>query len=246
MGSLWLGSIMGRYAAKDSLSKGDYASALEYDSTYGEAWFYRGSLEEMMGHHEAALSDMSHGIILAEEVPARWHWQRGRAAEYVGQDRLASSSYFAALRLNPENKQDGLSYALRDSAYIRLAGLLFYRRNQPDSTYQLLSRASQKTRSMPSMLFLRGAAACKTGRYTEAVYTLQAAADAGYEPGNSYFFLGNALLATADTTSACKAWDTALTSGYVAADSLLRRYCTFAALRPAGPLTVHVESGSEN
>lgn len=240
MGSLWFGSVMDRKAAKQQLEQGNLLGALEFDSTYGEAWFELGRRQAERGMNEAALRNMDRGMRLADYVHADWYWARGRLAEQVGDAPLAIANYHSLLHWP---RPDSVSAGMRDSLRIRLATLMLYTEHRNDSAFSLLTGLSENAAQAPSAQFLRGLSALRTGRYTESITSLQAAADALYYPGEAYYYLGFAFQATADSAKACTAWDIALTSGCGArADSVLRRYCTFGTHTSATePLILYVK-----
>lgn len=240
MGSLWFGSVMDRKAARHQLEQGDVLGALEFDSTFGEAWFELGRRQAERGMHEAALRNMDRGMRLADNVHANWYWARGRLAERVGDEPLAIANYHSLLHWP---RPDSISTPMRDSLRIRLATLMLYTEHRNDSAFSLLAGLSRPAALTPSVQFLRGLSALRTGRYTESITSLQAAADALYYPGEAYYYLGFAFQATADSAKACTAWDIALTSGCGArADSVLRRYCTFGTHTSASePLIIYVK-----
>lgn len=240
MGSLWFGSVMDRKAAKQQLEQGNLLGALEFDSTYGEAWFELGRRQAERGMYESALQNMDRGMRLADNVHANWYWARGRLAERVGDEPLAIGNYHSLLHWP---RPDSVSAEMRDSLRMRLAGLMLYAEHRNDSAFSLLTGLSQKAAQTPSAQYLRGLSALRTGRYTESITSLQAAADALYYPGDAYYYLGFAFQATADSAKACTAWDIALTSGAgPRADSVLRRYCTFGTHTSAAePLIIYVK-----
>lgn len=239
MVSLWFGSLMNRNTAKNRLAEGDYIGAIEYDSTYGEAWFMLGRRLAEVGRYEGALNHMHRAIVLTDDVPAAWHYHKGRVEEHLGNEAQARASYKWALRGLP-NQQE---LAVTDSATIRLARLELQDYKRADTAAVLLSGLSPRTKQTVAAVYLRGLAAFYTGQYSSSIALLQRSADSLYLAGASYYYLGQAYWATADTAMACKAWDIALTSGDIRGDSLMRLRCTFTPQSPDGalPYTIHVQ-----
>lgn len=237
--SLWFGTLMNRNTAKNRLAEGDFIGALEYDSTYGEAWFALGQRLADVGRYEGALRHMHRAIVLTEDYPASWLYHRGRVEEHLGALSQAKASYRSALqgKLNPADP------AITDSAALRLARLELHSHLRADTAAELLNRLSPGAQQLASALYLRGLAAYYLGQYSSSIKLLQRSADSLYLAGASYFYLGQAYWATADTAMACKAWDIALTSGDLRGDSLMRLRCTFTPQSPNGqvPYTIHVQ-----
>ncbi len=239
MVSLWFGTLMNRNTAKNRLAEGDFIGALEYDSTYGEAWFALGQRLAKVGRYEGALSHMHRAIALTEDYPASWLYQKGRVEEQLGSISQAKASYRSALQ-GMDNQQEP---AILDSAALRLARLELQNHLRADTASVLLSRLSPSAKQLASAYYLRGLAAYYLGQYSSSINLLQRSADSLYLAGASYFYLGQAYWATADTAMACKAWDIALTSGDLRGDSLMRLRCTFTPQSPEGPVpyTIHVQ-----
>ena len=225
-GSLWMGALMDRNTARNRLAEGDYISAIEYDSTYGEAWFALAENQLSKGYYVNAAYNMDRAFRLVDDIPLSWYWHRGRVAEHLGEMSIASG-FYGTFMVHTGLKENGDTLDLLDSCKYRLACLLLLNNVNPDSSYKIIKSVSTKAALSPTFMYIRGLAALEAGYFSESVKELQAAADASFRPGESYYYLGHAYLAMADTAVACKAWDIALTSGSTKADSLMRKYCTF-------------------
>jgi curved DNA-binding protein CbpA len=241
IGSLWFGTLMDHQTARNRLAEGDYISALEYDSTFGEAWFVLAENQAKRGYNAQAYENTQRAFRLTDAHPPNWFWARGRLAEKLGAFKMAKADYEEYYRAFAKPKRFDTA-AFRDSSSFRLSQILLYQEQKPDSAYLVLQRASLGARERVPFLYLKGLCTYEAGRYSESIPSLQAAADSGFRRSESYYLLGLAYWAIADTATACIAWDIALTSGSVLADSLLRKWCTFEAPPVTSkPLTIYVK-----
>jgi tetratricopeptide (TPR) repeat protein len=215
--------MMDHSMAKASLAEGNFFEALEYDSTYGEAWYMLARNQHKAGFYSSAWRNINKAYRFTNPSPASWLWLRGLLEEKLEDQESAASSYRGCLK-NMLADDDTAHFL--DSCRFRLAVIL-QTRSKSDSVYDLLMNASLEARRQPSCVFLRGKSALALGYYSEALKLFQAMADTNFSRAESYVYLGEAYLAVADTAKACTAWDIALTDGSQRADTLLRKWCKF-------------------
>lgn len=83
------------------LARADFDKAISIDPTMGEGWVNRGSVSVAEKRYRDGVSDISKGLDLGIEEPAKAHYNRALAYEGLDDETNAYRDYQAALTLDP-------------------------------------------------------------------------------------------------------------------------------------------------
>ena len=90
------------------MSRGDWTSAqvdfqraIDADPALGEGWVNRGAVNIIFKRFQDGISDISKGLTLGTEEPAKAYYNRGVAYEAIDNEKLAYLDYEQALVLEP-------------------------------------------------------------------------------------------------------------------------------------------------
>jgi tetratricopeptide (TPR) repeat protein len=82
-------------------ARSDFQSAIEIDPALGEAWVNRGAIAIIDRQFQAGIDDISKGLTLGTEEPAKAYYNRGVAYEGMDDEKSAYLDYQQALVLKP-------------------------------------------------------------------------------------------------------------------------------------------------
>ena len=94
-GVLWM--VRRDYAS----AKADFQRAIDVDAALGEAWVNRGAVAIIDRRFQDGISDISKGLTLGTEEPAKAYYNRAVAYEGIDDEKSAYLDYQQALVLNP-------------------------------------------------------------------------------------------------------------------------------------------------
>jgi tetratricopeptide (TPR) repeat protein len=94
-GVMWM--VRREYAS----ARADFQRALEIDPALGEAWVNRGAVAIIDRQYQAGIDDISKGLTLGTEEPAKAYYNRGVAYEGIDDEKSAYLDYQQALVLQP-------------------------------------------------------------------------------------------------------------------------------------------------
>ena len=84
-----------------SAARADFQRAIEIDPALGEAWVNRGAVAIIDKHFQDGIDDISKGLTLGTEEPAKAYYNRGVAYEGLDDEKSAYLDYQQALVLQP-------------------------------------------------------------------------------------------------------------------------------------------------
>ena len=84
-----------------SAARADFQRAIEIDPALGEAWVNRGAVAIIDKHFQDGIDDISKGLTLGTEEPAKAYYNRGVAYEGLDDEKTAYIDYTQALVLQP-------------------------------------------------------------------------------------------------------------------------------------------------
>ena len=84
-----------------SAARADFQRAIEIDPALGEAWVNRGAVAIIDKHFQDGIDDISKGLTLGTEEPAKAYYNRGVAYEGIDDEKSAYLDYQQALALQP-------------------------------------------------------------------------------------------------------------------------------------------------
>ena len=84
-----------------SSAQGDFQRAIDADPALGEGWVNRGAVSIVFKHYQDGISDISKGLTLGTEEPAKAYYNRGVAYEAIDDEKSAYLDYQQALVLEP-------------------------------------------------------------------------------------------------------------------------------------------------
>jgi len=79
----------------------DFQHAIDVDPRLGEAWVNRGAVDIIDRQYEIGIADISKGLTLGTEEPAKAYYNRGVAYEGIDDEKSAYLDYQQALVLQP-------------------------------------------------------------------------------------------------------------------------------------------------
>jgi tetratricopeptide (TPR) repeat protein len=82
-------------------AEGDFQRAISADPALGEGWVNRGAVNIIFKHYQDGVSDISKGLSLGTEEPAKAYYNRGVAYEALDDEKSAYLDYEQALVLQP-------------------------------------------------------------------------------------------------------------------------------------------------
>jgi len=82
-------------------ARGDFEHAIAVDPSLGEAWVNRGAVNIIDKRYQDGVSDISKGLTLGTEEPAKAYYNRGVAYEGLDDEKSAYLDYEQALVLQP-------------------------------------------------------------------------------------------------------------------------------------------------
>jgi tetratricopeptide (TPR) repeat protein len=82
-------------------ARSDFQSAIEIDPALGEAWVNRGAIAILDRQFQAGIDDISKGLTLGTEEPAKAYYNRAVAYEGIDDEKSAYLDYQQALVLKP-------------------------------------------------------------------------------------------------------------------------------------------------
>ena len=82
-------------------ARADFNKAIEIDPSMGEGWVNRGAVSVAEKRYQDGVSDISKGLDLGIEEPAKAHYNRALAYEGLDNETAAYHDYQAALTLEP-------------------------------------------------------------------------------------------------------------------------------------------------
>jgi len=82
-------------------ARGDFERAIEVDPTLGEGWINRGAVNIIAKRFQDGVADISKGLTLGTEEPAKAYYNRGVAYEGLDDEKSAYLDYQQALVLQP-------------------------------------------------------------------------------------------------------------------------------------------------
>ncbi len=82
-------------------ARADFQRAIEIDPGLGEAWVNRGAVAIIYKHFQDGIDDISKGLTLGTEEPAKAYYNRGVAYEGIDDEKSAYLDYQQALVLEP-------------------------------------------------------------------------------------------------------------------------------------------------
>jgi len=94
-GVLWM--VKRDYAA----ARADFQHAIDTDAALGEAWVDRGAIAIVDHRFQDGIDDISKGLSLGTEEPAKAYYNRGVAYEGIDDEKSAYLDYQQALVLQP-------------------------------------------------------------------------------------------------------------------------------------------------
>ena len=94
-GVMWM--IRRDYAS----ARADFQRAIDIDPGLGEAWVNRGAVAIVDKHFQDGIDDISKGLTLGTEEPAKAYYNRGVAYEGIDDEKSAYLDYQQALVLQP-------------------------------------------------------------------------------------------------------------------------------------------------
>lgn len=213
---LWFGDMMNRYTAKDHLSRGDFATALEFDDAYADAYFARYQyLKKNTTKLSLLMRDLNNAIRYGDEPKSEWYIER--AEVYFRMDSLYKTrdDLMTARVINPASDTAAfyLGELFSDVLNNKQKALSYY-----DTTLQINPRFYPAQFGKALMLY-------KLKRLPQA---LQAFSECmKNEPGDKrlFFYRGSVFLALGDKVNACTDLDQSLTMGMEEAKPLVDSYC---------------------
>lgn len=213
---LWFGDFMNHWTAKGHLSRGDFATALEFDAEYGEAYFARyKSRKRLKVNPKILLFDLNQAIAFSDEPSSAMFVERAQV--YFQMDSLQNTvrDFLAAKTINSRC----------DTAFFALAELnAYYLRNPKkalsyyDSTLALVPESFEANYGKGFMLY-------RLKRFPQAVQQFDRTFAINANSAPLFFYRGSARLALGDSTGACADLDQSLTMGMEEAKPLVDRYC---------------------
>jgi tetratricopeptide (TPR) repeat protein len=84
-----------------SAARGDFERAIQVDPALGEAWINRGAVNIIAKRFQDGVSDISKGLTLGTQEPAKAYYNRGVAYEGLDDEKAAYLDYQQALILQP-------------------------------------------------------------------------------------------------------------------------------------------------
>jgi curved DNA-binding protein CbpA len=213
MASLWFGDLMNRRTARAHLEVGDYVTALQFDSTFGEAWHAKGVNLLARGYLEEAEADLTKGIMLTDTASAAWFYTLATVQIALGKQAIAKRNLYASLM----RKQT-------DSARFQLA--IMVQKTRPDSALALIEMCSLPFKKTSAVLFTLSATSLKLNKPSKAAFYAQQALDAGSDPGPTFYLLGTSQIYLSDTLKACYSFNQSLQNGFNQAVTAVDYYCT--------------------
>jgi len=219
---LWFGDIMNRYTAKDHLSRGDFATALEFDETYGDAYYARYQYYKKRTNKLSMLmSDLNNTIRYGDEPKSEWYIER--AEVYFRMDSLDKTrdDLKTARNINPAS--DTAAFYLGD-----LYSDAFNNHQKALSYYDTTLRINP---GFYPAQFGKALMLYKLKRLPQALLAFSECMKR--EPGDKrlYFYRGSVFLAVGDKVNACTDLDQSLTMGMEEAKPLVDSYCKGVAIR---------------
>ena len=219
----WADQIARRHKAEQLCAGGEYTFALLEDSTCAEAWLGRAKYRLMeTGNTEAALSDLDHAVLHAEEPMPYAYKLRGIAHLNQQKWEEAVSDFEAQSLLEPNN----------DTALYYAADLRLYRLNDTKAALLLFDKVLAINKNYYSAWFGKGYAELKLERYSESKRSFTAALSINDSRSDLHYYRAYAGLGLADTLSACADWDQALTMGFEQAKIPYDEICRNIKLKP--------------
>jgi tetratricopeptide (TPR) repeat protein len=82
-------------------ARGDFERAIAVDPALGEAWVNRGAVNIIDKRFQDGVADISKGLVLGTEEPAKAYYNRGVAYEGLDDEKSAYLDYQQALALQP-------------------------------------------------------------------------------------------------------------------------------------------------
>lgn len=219
---LWLGNMMNRHTAKEHLSRGDFGAALEFDDTYGEAYFARYQyLKKITTNLPVLMRDLNNAIRYGEEPRSEWYIER--AAVYFKMDSLdkTKQDLMTARFINPASDTAAfyLGDLFSDVLQNKQKALSYY-----DTTIQINPKFYPARYGKAFMLF-------QLKRLPQALSAFNDCMKMAPEDKRLYYYRGSISLALGDSVAACTDLDQSLTMGMDEAKPLVDSYCSKVSIR---------------
>jgi len=213
---LWFGDIMNHITAKEHLNQGDYATALEFDDEFGEAYYARfKDRKNYTSNAYILLKDINLAIRFVDQPNSTYYLERAKIYFQMDSVKNSISDFLNAKTINPKC----------DTAFYALAELYAYYRNEPklalsyyDSTLKISGNSYDAQFGKAFMLY-------RLKRFQTSVKEFDTCFKLRQDDKRLYFYRGSARLALGDSINACSDLDQSLTMGMEEAKPLVDRYC---------------------
>jgi curved DNA-binding protein CbpA len=216
MGFLWFGEIMNHITAKEHLEQGDYATALEFDNEYGEAYFARFKARKPYTRNQKILlMDLNSAIRYSDEQYAEMYLERAKVYFKLDSIGRSISDFLTAKTINKNC----------DTAFFALAELNAYYLNQPKVALSYYDSTLQISPNSYDALFGKAYMLYRLKRFQSAIQQFDVCFSNSRTDKRLFFYRGSARLALGDSSNACADLDQSLTMGMEEAKPLVDMYC---------------------
>ena len=219
---LWFGDMMNRYTAKEHLSRGDFATALEFDDTYADAYFARYQYRKRITQNLPMLmQDLNSAIRFGDDSKSEWYVER--AAVYFKMDSLDKTrdDLLRARFISPAS----------DTAAFYLGDLYSDVLNNKQKALYYYDTTLQINPNFYPALFGKAFMLYQLKRLPQALSAFNQCLIQAPEDKRLYFYRGSVSLALGDSVAACTDLDQSLTMGMDEAKPLVDSYCSKVSIR---------------
>jgi len=216
MVALWLGNIMNHKTAQAHLERGDFVTALEFDSNYGEAYFEKAKHLKRMGlPATSVIRELSKAIKFAKKQSADMYLSRALEWMRIDNYSQAVDDLKVATKLNPR------SY----NTLVLLGDLQNYNLNLYAEAELSYKSAIEQGADVSLVSVGWGLAQLKQEKYVEALANFNRGIALDESRADLFYFRGLTYKELKDSAAACADWDRALNMGKEEALPLYIQYC---------------------
>ena len=214
---LWLGDLMNHWTAKEHLEQGDFATALQFDDEFSEAYFARFQYrKKFVQNIPVLISDLHKAIRFSDEPKAEWFIERARLYFKMDSINQCKDDFLMAKTLNPTS----------DTAFYALGEIYAFYIHDPKKALTYYDSTLQVNKDFYPALFGKAYMLYRLKRFPQAISAFNACMKYESNDKRLYFYRGSISLAVGDSISACTDLDQSLTMGMEEAKPLVDSYCS--------------------